>query len=36
LERKAEAVRKSEAASAVRWIRKAIAKYGFKSSDLGL
>jgi hypothetical protein len=36
LERKAEAVRKTEAASAVRWIRKAIAKYGFKSSDLGL
>ena len=36
LERKAEAVRKTEAASAVRWIRKAIAKYGFKPSDLGL
>jgi len=35
LERKAEAVRKTEAARAVRWIRKAIAKYGLKSSDLG-
>lgn len=36
LERQAEALRKAEAAEAVRWIRKEIAAYGFKASDLGL
>jgi hypothetical protein len=32
----AEAVRKVEAAQAVRWIKRAIADYGLSASDLGL
>lgn len=36
LERRAEALRKVEAARAVRWIRKEIARYGLTASDLGL
>ena len=36
LERQAEAVRKVEAARAVRWIRKAITEYGLGCDDLGL
>jgi hypothetical protein len=36
LDRQAEAVRKVEAAKAVRWIRKAIADYELDADDLGL
>lgn len=36
LEWQAEAARKTEAAQAVRWIRKAMAEYGLTSADLGL
>ena len=36
LEQHAEAARKLEAAKAARWIKRAIAIYGFRASDLGL
>ena len=36
LERRAEAARKVEAAKAARWIKRAIATYGLRASDLGL
>jgi hypothetical protein len=36
LERRAEAARRIEAARAVRWIKRAIAAYDLRASDLGL
>jgi len=36
LEQRAEAARKVEAAKAARWIKRAIATYGLRASDLGL
>jgi hypothetical protein len=36
LEQRAEAARKAEAARAARWIKRAIAAYGLRASDLGL
>jgi len=36
LRQRAEAVRKVEAAQAVRWIKRAIADYGLSARDLGL
>ena len=36
LEQRAEAARKVEAARAARWIKRAIAAYGLRASDLGL
>lgn len=36
LERQAEAVKKAEAASAMRWIRRAVADHGLTADDLGL
>ena len=36
LEQRAEAARKIEAARAARWIKRAIAAYGLRASDLGL
>jgi hypothetical protein len=36
LEHRAEAARKVEAARAARWIKRAIAAYGLRASDLGL
>ena len=36
LEKRAEAARKVETAKAARWIKRAIATYGLRASDLGL
>ena len=36
LEQRAEAARKAEAAKVARWIKRAIATYGLRASDLGL
>ena len=36
LERQAQTARKAEAATAIRWIKKAIEDYGIEASEIGL